>query len=134
MTVEPPIGVKNNLQRTFAAAGGTVTEKVYEETMHSPERKIVWKNLLLGLCFFNAVVHERKKFGRLGWNIPYEFNDSDLEVSSLVNSSKLSLNVFYGQSNLIQIVHTSFPLFSETNLVSQFVDRTQYLFRFICRC
>ena len=76
MTVEPPIGVKNNLQRTFSTS--VVTQKFYEETV--PSKPEVWKNLLFGLCFFNAVIHERKKYRRLGWNIPYEFNDSDLEV------------------------------------------------------
>ena len=79
MTVEPPQGVKNNLQRLFGGSGiGAVTERGYQETCPGNP---AWKNLLFGLSLFNAVIHERKKYGRLGWNIPYEFNDSDLEVT-----------------------------------------------------
>lgn len=32
------------------------------------------------MCFFHAVVNERKRFGPIGWNILYDFSSKDLEV------------------------------------------------------
>jgi len=74
LTNEPPKGLRANLMRSY----NTVMDADEFETHPKPAP---WKKLIFGLCFFHAIIQERKKFGPLGWNIMYEFNDSDLETS-----------------------------------------------------
>lgn len=40
-----------------------------------------WRNIVFALCFMHSILYERRKFGPLGFCIPYEFNRSDLEAS-----------------------------------------------------
>jgi dynein heavy chain, axonemal len=72
---EPPQGLKANMRDTFAVA---VTPDLWDGC---PRNTTTWHRLLLSLTFFHAVIQERRRFGPLGWNIPYEWSQPDFSAS-----------------------------------------------------
>lgn len=51
-----------------------------------------FKSILFALCYFHAVVAERRKFGAQGWNRSYPFNNGDLTISINVLYNYLEAN------------------------------------------
>ncbi|XP_060664252.1 LOW QUALITY PROTEIN: dynein axonemal heavy chain 6 [Drosophila nasuta] len=71
ITNEPPKGIKANV----IGALSDLKVEFFEEHIQTNK----WRAIVFGLCMFHAVLLERRKFGPLGWNITYEFNESDRE-------------------------------------------------------
>uniref|UniRef100_A0A5K3EMK9 Dynein_AAA_lid domain-containing protein n=1 Tax=Mesocestoides corti TaxID=53468 RepID=A0A5K3EMK9_MESCO len=80
VTNEPPMGIRANVRRAL----NDISCEFFEDNVLDVD----WRRVVFGMCLFHAVILERKKFGPLGWNIPYEFSDSDRECALL------NLNLF----------------------------------------
>ncbi|XP_069857585.1 dynein axonemal heavy chain 2 isoform X2 [Dipodomys merriami] len=72
-----PISILQGLKANMTRLYQLMTEPQFTRCI----RPAKYKKLLFALCFFHSVLLERKKFLQLGWNIVYDFNDSDFEVS-----------------------------------------------------
>jgi dynein heavy chain len=80
MTVEPPRGLRANILRTLTL----LPDWTSFDDCEGANGVEIFRRLAFSTCFFHAMVQERVRFGPLGWNIPYEFNDSDVEASILL--------------------------------------------------
>lgn len=67
-TNDPPSGMRAGLTRVY----GNLNQDLLDHS-DSP----LYLPLVYGVSFLYTVVQERRKFGALGWCIPYEFNSAD---------------------------------------------------------
>merc|ERR1719419_1323791 len=84
ITNEPPTGMHANLHKAF--------DNFNQDTLEMCAREAEFKSILFSLCYFHAVVAERRKFGAQGWNRPYPYNTGDLTISVNVLYNYLEAN------------------------------------------
>lgn len=72
VVTEPPDGLQANMRMAYSK----LTEDNLAECPMSEYRSLIYV-----LSFFHATIQERKKFGKIGWNVNYDFNDSDFRIS-----------------------------------------------------
>ena len=76
ITNEPPSGIQANLHKAL--------DNFCQDGLERCSKEAEFKSILFSLCYFHAVVAERRKFGPQGWNKSYPFNTGDLVISSNV--------------------------------------------------
>lgn len=84
MTTEPPKGLKANIVRLLMNTN--------EESYNRVKETHKYRKLYFSLCWFHAVLLERRKFKMLGWNIGYDFNDSDFDICENILAMYLDEN------------------------------------------
>merc|ERR1711972_164366 len=88
VTLQPPAGLKAQLFRTYNTM---ITQETLDKVDHEK-----WRTLLYVMAVLHSIVQERRKFGPIGWCVPYEFNNSDLDASLLFLEKHLSMTILVG--------------------------------------
>merc|ERR1711871_470663 len=98
MTDEPPSGMKAGLRKSYSG----FLNQDWLEAVNRDE----WKPMLFALCFMHSIVQERRKFGPLGFCVPYEFNGTDLEASAVYMKNHMTeVEMKKGQPSWFAIVY-----------------------------
>merc|ERR1719409_78157 len=72
VVTEPSEGLRLNMRQSYT----TLSDADLDQCAHW-----AFKPLLFVLAFYHAVVQDRRKYGRVGWNVAYDFNESDFKIS-----------------------------------------------------
>jgi len=72
VVTEPPDGLGANVMQNFSK----MSDEIFETCP-----KAEFKQMVYVLSFFHATIQERKKYGKIGWNCAYDFNDGDFKIS-----------------------------------------------------
>jgi dynein heavy chain, axonemal len=92
LTNEPPQGIRANLARAWAMFD--------DDILDSCARQTEYRAIVFALCFFHAVLQERKKFGvgnspgarsGIGWNMSYPFSAGDLRCCGQLAANYLDI-------------------------------------------
>jgi len=95
VVTEPPDGLMLNMDNAYKNLSEAGGQDLIDECPHE-----VFAPCLFVLCFLHAVVLERRKYGKIGWNVPYDFNDSDFNISRRLLSMYLTKAVENGEEEI----------------------------------
>lgn len=65
------------MERLVTRQGADLVDDTPPESAHHH------KNLLFSIMYLHALLEGRRKYGVIGWNLPYEFDVGDFEISAI---------------------------------------------------
>ena len=92
IVTEPPDGLKLNMRSTLSR----LDQHVIDECDHPQYLTLVYV-----LTFLHAIVQERRKYGKIGWNVNYDFNKSDFDISRKLISLYLNKTMDGGKDEAL---------------------------------
>lgn len=97
MTNESPNGLKMSLQKIYNS-DIIPREDIFNKNSLKLDQERDCHRVVLGMVLFHMVLLQRRQFGSIGWNYPYEFDESDLRLSvdQLLMFCKDSQTIPYG--------------------------------------
>ena len=76
VALQPPRTIKTKMERMLF-------EQEKERFFRNSGKNANYhKNLFFGLAYLHSILESRKKYGTLGFHVPYKFDFSDFEVSN----------------------------------------------------
>ena len=72
VVIEPPEGIRLNMRQLFSK----ITDDEITTCNHEAFRPLVYV-----IIYLHAVLLDRRKFGKIGFNVNYDFNESDFRIS-----------------------------------------------------
>ncbi|OWK14401.1 hypothetical protein Celaphus_00001574 [Cervus elaphus hippelaphus] len=118
ITNEPPTGMYANLHKAL--------DLFTQDTLEMCTKEIEFKCILFALCYFHAVVAERRKFGAQGWNRSYPFNNGDLTISINVLYNYLEANPKV-KAVLDEILEKIPETFNMAEIMAKAAEKTPYV-------
>nr|XP_046243361.1 dynein axonemal heavy chain 10 [Scatophagus argus] len=91
VVTEPPNGLKLNMRATYSK----ISREILTACPHP-----AFCSLVYVLAFFHAVVQERRKYGKIGWNVSYDFSESDFFVCMEILNTYLTRAHNQGDSSI----------------------------------
>lgn len=76
---EQPKGLQNHLRHSYKSQ--PISLPSFYDGCAGKDKQ--FQRLIYSLCFFDAILQQRKHYGSIGWNVRYNFNECDLHLSLL---------------------------------------------------
>ncbi|XP_051153293.1 dynein axonemal heavy chain 3-like [Leptopilina boulardi] len=88
ISCDTPIGLRENLLSIYISE--PVSEKKFFDGC--PGKDKIFSKLLYSLSFFHVILKKRKYYDHRGWNLNYNFNQSDFSLSAIQLQSLINTN------------------------------------------